>query len=101
MNISRPSSLRWVRNINLATYNFVLEAWAVRNTIEHDTFGDPVNCKKEKIIEQLIWERNNMVEELQNNDFNADTEDLLKIPVTNLEMLLEQTKMRRNKKKNK
>jgi hypothetical protein len=46
------------RPIPLETLKFVLETWCTLNEIGHATHGDPI--KKEKTIEQIVWEQNPM-----------------------------------------
>jgi hypothetical protein len=89
--IQRPSSLRWGREIVTETLKFGLNAWYARNLVEHDTLGDPLKRRKEKLSEQIMWELNK--EHNQSVKDSIPLDSIAALPVENAEMFLIQLKM--------
>jgi hypothetical protein len=70
----------------------VLESWYTRNAHEHDTQGDPVLRRKEKISDQILWMKSKVDKTFKNSWSQIEKQDLLKLPIENLNMMLEQIK---------
>jgi hypothetical protein len=46
---------RWGKQIIVLAMQYVLDAWQIRNDIEHDNAGDPTKTKKIKFVEKIVW----------------------------------------------
>jgi hypothetical protein len=98
--IRRPSALRWGREIISATFNFTIESWYARNEMEHDKLGDPTLRIKDKMSDQIKWELKQLSESENEDVWTKITkEQLLEMPKENLEMMLIQIQMKKNRKK--
>jgi hypothetical protein len=97
VKIQRPTALRWGEKIVLETMNFIVELWLARNKREHDSNLDPVTRKNDKLIENILNEREKLTEHNQSVWSEITTHKLKTLRQDNLRMILEQIKMLTNK----
>jgi hypothetical protein len=65
----------WGKSINIISWNFLIETWWCRNSIEHQNGNSTINRKKEKMIEKIMWLKSQVPAEklLHYTDLSPDT----------------------------
>jgi hypothetical protein len=48
--VERPSASRWGKRILTQTFQFVLEAWYIRNQCKNDSLGEPLKQKRKSYV---------------------------------------------------
>jgi hypothetical protein len=84
------SAIKGGKSIIGLTFNFVLDTWNICNEKEHDTLGNPLLRKIEKICEQILYIKE-MLDEIQNHVWSELSKvELMSSPYDNLVMILAQ-----------
>jgi hypothetical protein len=97
VKIQRPTALRWGKTIVLETMNFIVELWLTRNKREHDSNTDPVTRKNDKLIENILNEREKILEHNPSVWSEIAMHELKTLRQDNLRMVLAQIKMHTKK----
>ena len=83
------TSTSWGKSINIITWNFLIETWCCRNSIEHQTENNQSNRKKEKMIEKIMWLKSQIPKEKLTNYNNLSPAIMISYPENNLIMISE------------
>jgi hypothetical protein len=83
-----PSASKWGKSVIEETWKFILESWEIRNTIEHDSDGNPQLRLKEKLCRKIKWIEQQITQPHEYEDISMD--ELLKLPEANLEIMVDQ-----------
>ena len=87
------TSERWATNIILLTWRFVLDSWSIRNNTEHGMDTDPLQVKKQKLINKIMWQKK-QIGYFPNNYLATMTEEQLQsLPIENIMMTESQLKL--------
>jgi hypothetical protein len=84
---------RWGKKLVQLTFRFVLDSWQTRNDIEHGMDGDPIRTKKDKLIQQIMWQKDKLVFIPNNYLRNLTADQLENLPLDNLEMTAAQLRI--------
>jgi hypothetical protein len=80
---------KWGKEVIGLTWQFVLDCWHLRNSIEHDSLNDPTLRAKEKLAEKILWTINKIPKSIS-HPYELSTEaELTSLPLDNLTMTLE------------
>jgi hypothetical protein len=80
---------KWGKEVIGITWQFVLDCWHLRNSIEHDSLNDPTLRAKEKLIEKILWTINKIPKSISHPYAQSTEAELTSLPLDNLTMTLE------------
>jgi hypothetical protein len=80
---------RWGKKIIVLAMQYALDAWQIRNDIEHDTEGDPNKTKKIKLIEKIVWSIDQIGNAVKHPYAELEYDELIEMPTQNLQMMAE------------
>jgi hypothetical protein len=84
---------RWGVKMIRMIFKFVLDSWQTRNDMEHGMDGDPIRTKKDKLIRQIMRQRDKLIFIPNTYLRNLNREQLENLPLDNLEMTAAQLKI--------
>jgi hypothetical protein len=88
-NSHKLTAVRWGKQIIVLAMQFALDAWQIRNDIEHDLDGDPTTTKKKKIIEKIVWSIDQIGDAVKLPYAEMEYAELIALPAQNLQMMAE------------
>jgi hypothetical protein len=74
MNHQTPE--KWASRIIEMTWQFVLDSWTINNNSEHGVYSNPLEVRKQKIIQKIIWQKDH-IDHFPNNYLATITEEHL------------------------
>jgi hypothetical protein len=95
-------SEKWAKEKIILTCEFIYNSWIERNNSDHDTEGDLVIRKKQKIIEIIIGESEKLDKSEGFKKEDLERVRLMQLPIENLqriELNQKNAKKRQNKKR--
>jgi hypothetical protein len=85
--IRNQSAEKWSRKIIDLNWDFFLQAWNIRNEIEHSTDGDQIRNQKDKLIAKIMWTKTKILNFPTSYLHNNTEEQIRDLPLGNLKML--------------
>jgi hypothetical protein len=91
---------RWAKHIISRTLEFVLQAWDIRNQIEHGTNDNPMATRKEKLIRKIVYQKERIGYFPNRYLEQITAESLQGLPIDNLVMTASQIEVLMRASKN-
>jgi hypothetical protein len=85
--IRNQSAEKWSRKIIDLNWDFFLQAWNIRNEIEHSTDGDQIRNQKDKLIAKIMWTKTKILNFPTSYLHNITEDQIRDLPLGNLKML--------------